>query len=126
MTIRPSGKRLIVAVTAILLVLVSLSGCARMRNFSLKPYKINIQQGNFLDEEDIDQIEPGMTRSQVRYLLGTPMVADLFNENRWDYVYYLKVGRTGETFRRHFIVYFEGDETVRIEKRTDTVPSRRG
>lgn len=108
------------------LVLTTLSGCARMRNFSLKPYKINIQQGNFLDEEDIDQIEPGMTRSQVRYLLGTPMVADIFNENRWDYVYYLKVGRTGEIFRRHFIVYFEGDETVRIEKRTDTVPSRQG
>ena len=103
-----------------------LSGCSRARHFSLKPYKINIQQGNFLDQEDIDQIEPGMTRSQVRFLLGTPMVADLFNENRWDYVYYLKVGRTGEIFRRHFIVYFEGDEAIRVEKRTDTVPSRQG
>ncbi len=121
-----SPQRLIVLALAAVLVLASLSGCARMRNFSLKPYKINIQQGNFLDQEDIDQIEPGMTRSQVRFLLGTPMVADIFNENRWDYVYYLKVGRTGDIFRRHFIVYFEGDEAVRVEKRVDTVPSRQG
>ena len=126
MSTSSSLQRLIVLAVAAVLVLASLSGCARMRNFSLKPYKINIQQGNFLDQEDIDQIEPGMTRSQVRFLLGTPMVADIFNENRWDYVYYLKVGRTGEIFRRHFIVYFEGDEAVRVEKRVDTVPSRQG
>ena len=106
--------------------MTSISGCSQVRNFSLKPYKINIQQGNFLDQEDIDQIEPGMTRSQVRFLLGTPMVADIFNENRWDYVYYLKVGRSGEVFRRHFIVYFEGDETIRVERRTDTIPRRQG
>lgn len=117
---------MICACAAALLALTSISGCSQVRNFSLKPYKINIQQGNFLDHEDIDQIEPGMTRSQVRFLLGTPMVADIFNENRWDYVYYLKVGRTGDIFRRHFIVYFEGDETIRVERRTDTVPQRQG
>ena len=88
-----------------------------MRNFSLKPYKINIQQGNFHEEDEIDMIEPGMTRSQVRFLLGTPMVSDLFNSDRWDYYYYLKIGRTGHTYRRHFVVFFEGDETVRVEKR---------
>jgi outer membrane protein assembly factor BamE len=126
MSISSPEKFMICACAAALLALTSISGCSQVRNFSLKPYKINIQQGNFLDHEDIDQIEPGMTRSQVRFLLGTPMVADIFNENRWDYVYYLKVGRTGDIFRRHFIVYFEGDETIRVERRTDTVPQRQG
>ncbi|KPK58356.1 MAG: hypothetical protein AMJ59_15710 [Gammaproteobacteria bacterium SG8_31] len=104
-------------------VLSSASGCARLRNFSLKPYRINIQQGNYLEQDDVDMVEPGMTRSQVRFLLGTPMVEDLFNSDRWDYVYYLKIGRSGEVFRRHFVVYFEGDEAVRIEKVSDTTPS---
>jgi len=109
--------RTVALIATLTLLLTSLSGCARMRNFSLKPYKINIQQGNFLEEDEIDMIEPGMTRSQVRFLLGTPMVADLFNSDRWDYYYYLKNGRTGQVYRRHFIVFFEGEETTRIEKR---------
>ena len=96
--------------------LVGMTGCSMVRGFTLKPYRINIQQGNYLEEDEIDLIEPGMTRSQVRFLLGTPMVADIFNEQRWDYVYYLKIGRTREVFRRHFVVFFEGDEVVRIEK----------
>lgn len=103
---------------ALVITLSAVSGCARLRNFSLKPYKINIQQGNYLEEEDVDMIEPGMTRSQVRFLLGTPMVEDLFNDQRWDYVYYLKLGRSGQVYRRHFVVFFEGDQTVRVEKRT--------
>src|SRR5882757_4152596 len=57
-------------------------------------YRINIQQGNFLDQAAVEQVKAGMTRSQVRYLLGTPMVADSFNKERWDYIYYLKKGRS--------------------------------
>jgi len=57
-------------------------------------YRINIQQGNFLDQTAVEQVKAGMTRSQVRYLLGTPMVADSFNKERWDYIYYLKKGRS--------------------------------
>jgi outer membrane protein assembly factor BamE len=101
---------------ALLATLACVAGCGMVRGFTVKPYRINVQQGNYLEEDEVDQIQPGMTRSQVRFLLGTPMVADLFNTQRWDYVYYLKVGRTREVFRRHFIVYFEGDEVVRIEK----------
>lgn len=79
-------------------------------------YRIPIQQGNFLEKKDLDQINVGMTRSQVRYLLGTPMVADPFNDSRWDYIYYLKRGRIGEPKRRHFIVYFEGDKVAKVER----------
>jgi len=82
-------------------------------------YRIDVQQGNFLENKDIDQINVGMTRSQVRYLLGTPMVADPFQPARWDYVYYLKKGRSRKVQQRHFIVFFEGDSVVRIERPTE-------
>ncbi len=78
-------------------------------------YKVNIQQGNFLDKEKVAQVEVGMTRQQVRFLLGTPMVEDPFHANRWDYVYYLTVGRSRETTRRHFAVFFDGDAVTRVE-----------
>jgi outer membrane protein assembly factor BamE len=79
-------------------------------------YRIPIQQGNFLEAKDLDQINVGMTRSQVRYLLGTPMVADPFNNSRWDYIYYLKRGRIGQPKQRHFIVWFEGDKVAKTER----------
>src|SRR5579863_3336367 len=82
-------------------------------------YRINIQQGNFLKQADVDQVQPGMTRSQVRYLLGTPMVADSFNKERWDYIYYLKKGRTRHVDSRRVTVYFDGDKVARLDKPTD-------
>lgn len=79
-------------------------------------YRIPIQQGNFLEPKDIDQITLGMTRSQVRYLLGTPMVADPFTSSRWDYVYYLKKGRIGQPDQRHFVVFFTDDKVARVDR----------
>ena len=81
-------------------------------------YHINIQQGNFLDQAAVDQVKAGMTRSQVRYLLGTPMVADPFNKERWDYMYYLKNGRTRHVDSRRVTVYFDGDKVARLDKPT--------
>lgn len=93
---------------AALLTLGGLAGCV---------HRINIQQGNFLDTEDIDRVAVGMTRVQVRALLGTPMVADPFVSNRWDYVYYLKLGKWSEPQQRHFIVYFDGtDKVERVDR----------
>jgi outer membrane protein assembly factor BamE len=82
-------------------------------------YRINIQQGNFLDQKDVDQVKDGMTRSQVRYLLGTPMVADSFDKERWDYIYYLKKGRSRHVDSRRVTVYFDGDKVARLDKPTD-------
>lgn len=78
-------------------------------------YRMNIQQGNFLEQRAIEQLQVGMTRSQVRYLLGTPMIPDAFNGDRWDYLYYLKKGRLEAPVQRHLVVYFENDKVVRIE-----------
>jgi outer membrane protein assembly factor BamE len=81
-------------------------------------YRINIQQGNFLDQTAVEQVKAGMTRSQVRYLLGTPMVADSFNKERWDYIYYLKKGRTRHVDSRRVTVYFDGDKVAKLDKPT--------
>ena len=82
-------------------------------------YRINIQQGNFLNQSAVDTVKEGMTRSQVRYLLGTPMVADSFNKERWDYIYYLKKGRSRHVDSRRVTVYFDGDKVARLDKPTD-------
>jgi outer membrane protein assembly factor BamE len=79
-------------------------------------YRPNIQQGNLVKTEDIDQVTAGMTRSQVRYLLGTPMLADPFDPQRWDYIYTFRRGREKGWDRGHFIVRFEGDKVSRVEK----------
>jgi len=89
---------------------LSASGCV---------YRINIQQGNFLDQGAVDTVKEGMTRSQVRYLLGTPMVADSFDKERWDYIYYLKKGRSRHVDSRRVTVYFEGDKVAKLDKPTD-------
>jgi outer membrane protein assembly factor BamE len=82
-------------------------------------YRINIQQGNFLNQGQVNTVKEGMTRSQVRYLLGTPMVADSFDKERWDYIYYLKHGRSRKVDSRRVTVYFEGDKVARLDKPTD-------
>lgn len=79
-------------------------------------YRPTIQQGNLLKSEDVDQVTVGMTRSQVRYLLGTPMLADPFDPQRWDYIYTLQRGRERHRDRAHYIVHFEGDKVSRVEK----------
>lgn len=72
-------------------------------------YQATLSQGNLLDQEDVDQLEVGMTRTQVRFLLGTPMIDDPFHHDRWDYVYYLRVGREKARFKRWVSIYFADD-----------------
>lgn len=79
-------------------------------------YQASLSQGNLLDQEDIDQVEVGMTRGQVRFLLGTPMIDDPFHENRWDYVYFLRIGRQDASFKRWISVFFDGDKVSEVLK----------
>jgi outer membrane protein assembly factor BamE len=79
-------------------------------------YRIDIQQGNLLEDEDVGRIEVGMTRSQVQFVLGTPMIADSFHRDRWDYAYYLTRGRSRDVERRWVVVYFEDDRVSRVER----------
>jgi outer membrane protein assembly factor BamE len=77
-------------------------------------YKIDIQQGNVVTPDMVSRLKPGMTRSQVRFVLGTPLVADAFHPNRWDYVYRLqKAGKLTE--QRRVTVVFENEVLKNIE-----------
>ena len=99
-----------------LLAIALLGGCTALQGFSLKPYRMNIQQGNYLEAEAVDQLEIGMTQSQVRFLIGTPMIADPFNADRWDYVFFFKVGRTRNEVTSRLTVWFEDGRVVRIDR----------
>ncbi len=93
--------------------------CVAVLSFGLSGcggYRINVLQGNFLDQEKIDQISQGMSRNQVKYLLGTPMVADSFHEDRWDYVYQFRIGKTQQVISRKVTVFFDGDEVRNVEQ----------
>jgi len=77
---------------------------------------MDVQQGNYLEGKTVDQLQVGMTRTQVRYLLGTPLVPDCFDKDRWDYVYYFQHGRHRAQPERRLVVYFKDDKVTRFER----------
>ena len=77
-------------------------------------YKMTVQQGNVITEEQVAQLQPGMTKRQVTYLLGTPLLTDFFNTDRWDYVYTIRRGHKPKESRK-FTVFFQDDALVRTE-----------
>ena len=81
-------------------------------------YRIDVQQGNVVDREMLDRIEIGMERRKVRFILGTPLLVDPFNQDRWDYVYSLRRG-SGEEVGQRVAVYFADDRVVRIDDHLD-------
>lgn len=89
----------------VLLALSTLSGGCKLI------YKQNVQQGNALEQEDLDQVELGMSKKQVSFLLGTPAIADPFHQDRWDYISSF-ARRGGEPVRRLVTLRFENDQLV--------------
>jgi len=82
--------------------------------FEAKIYKLDVQQGNIITAEMLMGLKPGMTRAQVKYVLGTPLIQDSFHENRWDYIYkMIKDDRLIE--ERHVVVRFADDELVDVK-----------
>jgi len=79
----------------------------------LTPYRMTIQQGNYLSQDMVAQLKPGMTREQVRYVLGTPLVTDMFHADRWDYVFYRELP-DGKREQRSLSVVFEKDKLARV------------
>lgn len=84
----------------------SLCGCGLI-------YKLPTRQGNVIEQKEIDKLEIGMTREQVRFVMGTPMAANSLQPNRWDYFGYYKSPR-GKTFSRTVSLYFEGEKLARM------------
>jgi outer membrane protein assembly factor BamE len=79
-------------------------------------YRVNIPQGNYLEAKNLDQVQVGMTRSQVRYVLGTPMISDPFHPDQWDYLYYFKDGKTRKVDTRLVVVYFADEKVTKIDR----------
>ena len=77
-------------------------------------HRIDVQQGNVVEQEQVDRLKPGMTKRQVRFLLGTPLVADPFHAQRWDYLYRLKPGY-GEVEQRRLTLHFQNDKLLLLE-----------
>lgn len=90
------------------IVLCMLSACSSIPRI-VKEYRIDVQQGNVLSQEMVSQLRPGLSMDQVRFILGTPVLADMFHANRWDYFFWLQKGRTGEVETRRFSVFFDAD-----------------
>lgn len=101
-------------VALLLLCLAAVNACV---------YRIDVQQGNLLEADDVDAVQVGMTRSQVRFVLGTPVIEDPFRRDRWDYIYYFRQGRSRTAERRWLIVYFDGDRVREIQKDVPVDPT---
>jgi outer membrane protein assembly factor BamE len=109
------------AVAAALLPL--LVACESVRSWTppiLQPYRPDVQQGNVVTKEMVDQLAAGMTRDQVRFLLGTPALVSVFHQDRWDYVYLLKRGKGSEVQSRRMTVFFKDNRVERFE--SDEMP----
>ena len=90
---------------------VLLAGCSGVP--LLSPYRIDVPQGNAVTQEMVAGLKPGMSRDQVKFVLGTPLLTDMFHADRWDYVYRLQRG-DGSVEERRLAVFFEKDQLKRV------------
>ncbi|PCH93628.1 MAG: outer membrane assembly protein BamE [Gammaproteobacteria bacterium] len=96
--------------TSIIAVALSLSACSSW------VYRIDIPQGNYLEQKSIDKIQVGMTKEQVKFVLGSPVMIDSFDKDTWNYVYRLKSGRSENlNVQKNFTIKFEDDLLVSAE-----------
>lgn len=96
--------------------LVALSACSSAPEIPslLTPYRIDIRQGNHVTQEMVDQLQVGQSKDQVRYILGTPLVTDIFHAERWDYIYRFQPGH-GEAQQRRITIIFSDGKLARID-----------
>lgn len=87
--------------------LVSLTGCGVL-------YKLDVQQGNLFDKDQVDTLKPGMSKRQVLVIMGSPSIITPFDQDRWDYVSSIRRGR-GKMESKDLVLYFENDSLARIE-----------
>ena len=96
--------------TSIIAIALSLSACSSW------VYRIDIPQGNYLEQKNIDKIQIGMTKEQVKFVLGSPVMIDTFDKDTWNYVYRFKSGRSKKLdMQKSFTIKFEDDKLVSAE-----------
>ena len=98
--------------TKLLLTSLSLTGLFALAGCAFPGvYKIDIQQGNVVTQDMIDQLRPGMTRSQVRFIMGNPLITDTFHADRWDYLYSIQPGG-GQRLQERVSLVFDGSDQL--------------
>ena len=100
---------------AVILLAMGVTACSTVKKVV---YRIDVPQGNYLEQDKIDQLQIGMNQVQVQYLLGTPVLRDIFAENRWDYVFIKREGHN-EPIQRTLLVYFDNNGLVKDIKLDD-------
>ncbi len=109
---RPRSAALVLTLAA------ALAGCGN----PFSPYRMEIQQGNYINQEMVSQLKLGMTKEQVRFTLGTPLINDIFHSDRWDYVFLRKRNRQSPVEERRLTVFFDKEgRLARLEG--DVVPA---
>ena len=105
-----------IRLVSLLLLTVCLAACSsNPEDRSWLTYRIDVRQGNLVTQDMVAQLKVGQTREQVRYVLGTPLVADIFHADRWDYVYRFQPGSSSaEREQRHLFVLFEKNKLVAV------------
>ena len=98
---------------------IILLACSLSLSACIKPYQPDIQQGNIINNSDLREIRYGMSKAEVLFILGTPMVIDPFNEQRWDYFYSKRNQRRKETDQRLITALFDGDKLVQLQGDVD-------
>ena len=86
-------------------------------------HKPTIQQGNVLTEAALEELSPGMSKDEVRFSLGTPSLVDVFHQERWDYIYFIRIGRDPATFKRWVTIVFENGAVVEINDDQELDPN---
>jgi outer membrane protein assembly factor BamE len=100
-----------------------ISGCNNIGSMDFPGvYKISIPQGNIITQEMVDQLRPGMTKRQVIFVMGTPLVRDPYHQDRWDYVYNFQPGG-GERGQERLSVLFENDQLVSLSGDFEPTPA---
>jgi outer membrane protein assembly factor BamE len=104
------------ALTALplLVAAVLVSGCGVPRIPGITPYKMDIQQGNFVSQDMVAKLKAGMSKDQVRLILGTPLITDIFHADRWDYVYW-REDPAGKREERKLTVFFADGKLTRLD-----------
>jgi outer membrane protein assembly factor BamE len=105
-------SRILAAMAALLL---ASCGSTGLPIPDIKPYRIEIQQGNFVSQEMVSKLKPGMSKDQVRFVLGTPLITDSFHADRWDYVFRRQRENSSELEHRKIAVFFEDGRLKRVE-----------
>ena len=101
----------------LLALLPVLTACGSLPDINMdalvNPWKIDVRQGNFVSQSMVAQLKPGQTREQVRFILGSPLITDVFHADRWDYVYRFTSG-SGAILDRRLTVFFQGNKLSRV------------